>query len=109
MEKTIESKIRYHQLYDCYGTLLTEKQKTAFEYYYLDDYSLSEIAELLSVSRNAVYEQITIATNYLDDYESKLHLLEKNQLIESLINSVRELDSLPKELEPILKKLETWE
>lgn len=43
---------------DCYSDLLTEKQQTYLEYYYQEDYSLSEIAQILDVSRNAVFDNL---------------------------------------------------
>ena len=52
----LQEKIRHHQLYDIYGSLLTDKQKAYFSYYYFDDYSLS-IAKIAD-GRNAVFEQI---------------------------------------------------
>ena len=45
-------------LYDFYGELLTDKQRMYFEDYYFNNLSLSEIAENLGVSRNAVHKQL---------------------------------------------------
>jgi len=109
MEKALEDKIRYHHLFDIYGVLLTGKQKQAFEYHYLDDYSLSEIASLLNVSRNAVYEQITIATNYLDEYESKLGLLAKSEKSTKIIEQLKALNNLNPEMEKLIQELEKLE
>ena len=41
-------------LFDYYGELLTEKQKTCFDLYYNQDLSLSEIAEEAGVTRQGV-------------------------------------------------------
>lgn len=109
MEKVIEKKIRFHQLYDIYGKLLTDKQKTAFEYYYLDDYSLSEIAEILKVSRNAVYEQINIATSYLDEYEQKLNILSNREKMHKLIEKYKKNQNQDPLLKSLINDLETME
>lgn len=109
MEKVIEKKIRFHQLYDIYGKLLTDKQKTAFEYYYLDDYSLSEIAEILKVSRNAVYEQINIATSYLDEYEQKLNILNNREIMHKLIEKYKKNQNQDPLLKSLINDLETME
>jgi predicted DNA-binding protein YlxM (UPF0122 family) len=109
MEKAIENKIRYHKLYDLYGSLLTEKQRSAFEYYYLDDYSLSEIASLLNVSRNAVYEQINIATAYLEEYESKLNLLIKTEKTVSILEKMKRLSKDSDALLNLIQELEKME
>jgi len=50
----IDKKVYYSSLYDYYQKLLTEKQCNIFEDYYFNDYSLSEIADNLNVSRNAI-------------------------------------------------------
>lgn len=76
----------YHiSLYEIYNELLTVKQKKYFEAYYLDDLSLSEIAENLNVSRNAVFDQIKKTATILEEYEDKLHLLEKQNKIIKLM------------------------
>ena len=42
-------------LYDFYGELLTEHQKSIYEDFVLNDYSLSEIGEDRNISRQGVY------------------------------------------------------
>ena len=71
---------RMNLLIDFYGTLLTEKQRTILDYYFQEDYSLSEIAELQQTSRSAVYDLLKRCEKILEDYESKLHLLRHYQV-----------------------------
>ncbi len=49
------------------------------EMYYLEDYSLGEISELLNVSRQAVYDNIRRTEAMLETYEQKLCLYAKFQ------------------------------
>lgn len=72
------------ELYDIYGSLLTEKQKQYFEDYYFMDLSLSEIALNYSISRNGVYDQIKRVEQALYEYENKLNLYKKLNQIASL-------------------------
>lgn len=67
-------------LYDFYGQLLTEKQIEVFDLHYNNDYSLSEIAEELNISRQGVYDAIKRAREVLNDLESKLGLVRKFML-----------------------------
>lgn len=79
---------RINLLFDFYEPLLTEKQRTFLSYYFHDDYSLGEIAEQFSVSRQAIYEHIKRAETMLEEYEGKLQLLakhERRQAIAALI------------------------
>ncbi|MBN2853670.1 MAG: putative DNA-binding protein [Clostridia bacterium] len=69
--------IRINILLDFYSPLLTEHQVKILELYASDDYSLSEIAELTSISRQGVYDNINRATKQLEEYESKLNLYRK--------------------------------
>lgn len=70
----LEKKNFYNSLYQYYGTLFTSKQQEMFESYYVDDFSLSEIAENLGVSRNAVWDTIKKVIDKLEEYETKLKL-----------------------------------
>ncbi len=80
MESSLEKKQRVNLLMDCYCDLLTDKQQDYLTLYYEEDLSLAEIAEDLNVSRNAVYDNLKRAVASLEDYESKLHLLEKQRM-----------------------------
>ena len=66
-------------LYDFYGELLTEKQKQVYEMHYQNDLSLSEIAEELSISRQAVRDQLLRTEKILQGYEETLHLISRFQ------------------------------
>lgn len=73
MDKILEQTL----LYDFYGELLTEHQKQVYEDVVLNDYSLSEVAEEQGISRQGVHDLIKRCSKILQDYESKLHLVEK--------------------------------
>ena len=46
-------------LFDYYGRMLTDKQKEYLDLRYNQDLSLGEIAELMGVSRQAVFDNLT--------------------------------------------------
>lgn len=64
-------------LYDFYGELLTGHQKRVYEDVILNDYSFSEVAENLGISRQGVHDMIKRCNRLLAGYEEKLHLVEK--------------------------------
>lgn len=70
----LEKNNRMNYLISFYENLLTSKQKEYIEEYYVDDFSLSEIAENYQVSRQAVHDNIQRTEKILEEYESKLHL-----------------------------------
>ncbi len=72
-----EKNLRLIMLFDIYGELLTEAQKTMFDFYYNDDLSLSEIAENTGISRQGARDSIKRAEETLLSYEKKLRLAEK--------------------------------
>lgn len=73
MEKFVERTL----LYDFYGELLTKRQQQIYESVVLEDYSLSEVAEELNISRQGVHDMIRRCDKALEGYEEKLHLVEK--------------------------------
>lgn len=62
-------------LYDFYGVLLSDAQRAVMSLYHEDNLSLSEIAEELGQSRQAVHYTLKKAENTLDAYEEKLGLI----------------------------------
>ncbi|RKN86547.1 putative DNA-binding protein [Paenibacillus ginsengarvi] len=78
-EQSLEKTNRINMLFDIYGPLLTEKQRTFLGLYFHDDYSLGEISAEFEISRQAVYEHIKRAEVTLEDYEAKLRLLDKHE------------------------------
>lgn len=82
----IVKNFRLTRLYDFYSKLLTEKQKLIFEKYYFDDVSLGEIADILTISRQAVRDSLVNAEKTLNELESKINLLEKFDKIEKLLD-----------------------
>lgn len=87
-------------LYDIYGSLLTDKQQKYFEDYYFNNLSLSEISENEDITRNAIHKHIKDATEKLNYYEEKLKINEKNKKI---LEISKKLDKeLQKEIEKLI-------
>ena len=79
----MEKIVRQGMLYDLYGELLTEHQRTIYGELVNDDLSLSEIGELHGITRQGVHDLIHRCDKILGGYEDKLHLLEKKLAEES--------------------------
>ena len=65
--------LKYLQLFDAYGPLLTGHQRELCELYYMCDLSLTEIAEQKGVSKQSVSDTLAKSRALLDAYEAKLH------------------------------------
>ena len=87
MEKFVEQTL----LYDFYGELLTERQQQVYESVVLEDYSLSEVAENLGIRRQGVHDMIKRCNHTLEEYESRLHLVEKFLCIRKQVQKIKEL------------------
>lgn len=66
-------------LFDYYGDLLTERQKLCFDMHYNQDLSLSEIAQELSVSRQAVHDTLNRTELLLKNMEMKTGCVRRDQ------------------------------
>lgn len=90
-ENRLEKTNRINLLFDFYEALLTEKQQTFLKYYFLDDFSLGEIATEFAISRQAVYEHIKRAEEMLEAYEEKLGLLRKDEERSELLSRLQQV------------------
>lgn len=71
----IENIERQSMLFDFYGSLLSDSQNEVMALYHEDNLSLSEIAEELGQSRQAVHYTLKKAERALNGYEDKLGLV----------------------------------
>ncbi|WP_326908920.1 YlxM family DNA-binding protein [Sedimentibacter sp. MB31-C6] len=69
-----EKNFIYSILYDYYKDLLKENQANIIDLYYNQDYSLSEIAENMNISRQGVHDALKRAEKSLIEYEKKIKL-----------------------------------
>ncbi|WP_375782058.1 YlxM family DNA-binding protein [Paenibacillus baekrokdamisoli] len=95
-------------LFDFYELLLTDKQRTFLKYYFHDDYSLGEIADEFSISRQAVYEHVKRAESVLESYESKLQLIDKHEAAQawlSKLEAIAEDSSVSDELSTQMRQI----
>ncbi len=87
MEKIVEQGL----LYDFYGELLTEHQRQIYEGVVYDNLSLGEIAQEEGISRQAVHDIIRRCDKALQEYESKLRLVEKFMSIKKKVARISSL------------------
>ncbi len=78
-------------LYDFYGELLNDHQKSIYEDYVYNDIGLSEIAEERGISRQGVHDLIKRCNKALEEYEAKLHLVEKFEETKKLATDIKNL------------------
>lgn len=86
MEQIVEQTL----LYDFYGELLNEHQKQIYQEAVFNDLTLSEIADEHGISRQGVHDLIKRVTKTLNDYESKLHLVEKFMDTKAKVHEINE-------------------
>lgn len=84
----MEKMFYLNDLFDLYGELLTDKQQMYFKDYYFDNLSYGEIGEKYSISRNAIFHQLKIIEEKLENYEKILKLLDKKNQINDIIEIV---------------------
>ncbi|MGI8847942.1 MAG: YlxM family DNA-binding protein [Candidatus Dormibacteria bacterium] len=63
---------RLQRLLDVYGTLLTEHQREACRLHLEEDWSVSELAEHLGVSRSGAHDLVRRGITALERYEERL-------------------------------------
>ena len=81
MDKNIEMVM----LYEIYGKLLTVKQQSIFEEYYLYNLSLREIAENKKISYQAVRDSIKSSEIMLKNFENTIGMKEMVKKVEKAL------------------------
>ena len=107
MENTLqviqmEKFVRQSLLYDFYGELLTQTQKSIYEDVVMNDLSYSELAREYGISRQGVFDMMKRCDKKLEDFEKKLKLVEKFEnarekvaTIQTEIQALRERNENP--------------
>ncbi len=76
-------------LLDYYGAFLTERQYELSCMSADEDMSLSEIAEQVGISRQAVRDSLSKASAQLHEFEDRLHYAEHDRLLRGIAELLR--------------------
>jgi len=88
--KQVDKIFEYTILYDFYGALLKDKNRSVFEDYMFNDMSLSEIAADHDMTRQGVRDIVVRSKEKLISYEEKLGLVERFNTVKKQINNIIE-------------------
>lgn len=91
----MEKNYKISLLFDFYGALLSSKQRIVIESYYNSDYSLSEIAQEMGISRQGVRDTIKRAEQSLLNMEAKLGLYSR---FTEMTKELEQIKNLSKEV-----------
>ncbi|MGL5435192.1 MAG: YlxM family DNA-binding protein [Lachnospiraceae bacterium] len=97
----MESIVKQSLLYDFYGELLTEHQRSFYEDAVFNDMSLGEIAAERGISRQGVHDLIKRCDKILGEYEAKLHLVSKFQQTKAMVEEIQKLTRVFKDTQDL--------
>ena len=92
-------------LYEIYKELLNEKERNYFEYYYFEDYSMQEIADLYKVSKAYASKYLNKINDKIINYEKILKINDRNSKIIDLLKNVNDSELKSKIIELLQKKI----
>ena len=95
----MDKRFKLGYLFDIYGGLLTQKQQSIVNMYLNEDLSLSEIAKIDNISRQAAFDLLKRSEGVLLNYDEKLKLFDRyiknRELLEELKTCVdKNVDAL---------------
>lgn len=90
MEEKMLELVEHTLLYDFYGELLTEHQRHIYEMVVFEDCSISEVAREVGISRQGVHDMIKRCNKTLENYESRLGLVERFRRIRDRIHGLQQ-------------------
>ena len=105
VQQIITKTVTTARLLDAYGVLLPEKQRKYLSYFYEEDFSLAEIGEKYSVSRQAVHDAIRHGQAQLQDYEAALHLVAKDTNRQNTADKLRQLTGDNNKINELIEQL----
>ena len=88
-------------LFDVYETLLTDREKEIFKYYYYEDLSLSEISENLNITRTGVFNTLKKVEEKLLQYENNLKLMNIKNSLKGLLEE-QDIETIKSKLKKII-------
>ena len=98
---SVDEHVRFAELPDIYGNLLSDRQREYMYLHYAEDLSYGEIAEQSSISRQAVHDAIVHAREALRRFERELSLLSGPKSdgldMERIIEVIRRLERIASE------------
>ena len=77
-------------LFDYYGRMLTDKQKEYLDLRYNQDLSLGEIAEIMGVSRQAVFDNLTRTEALLRRMEENIGCIKRDMAVRKAAREILE-------------------
>ncbi len=109
-----EKNMRYCLLLDFYGEVLSDNQREMMDLYYNEDFSLSEIADEIGITRQGVRDAVRRAEDMLDSLEDKLGLIarfdrlraQRDEILEILSDETSPKGTVIKEAKAKLMLLE---
>lgn len=106
----VERAVRLAQLLDCYGGILTSRQRESLHLYCEEDFSLGEVAAYFGTSRQAVHDCLQRGTQALEQADASLGLLltarKRADLVARAMNVLGEITEEVKGNEAALSGLE---
>ncbi len=93
----LDKMLRFNELVDLYGGLLTERQRRLAVKHFQEDLSFGEIAAEEGVTRQAIYDAVRLAQGRLEQFEKRLGFaerqetarVERRQTLDEAINELR--------------------
>lgn len=101
----MQDRLEVSLLLDIYRDLLTEKQNSVMTLYYDENYSLGEIAELNSSSRQAIFDLIRRSEGQLMKFEEKLNIMKRQDQAEKRKEDLIRMLEDEKKLTPVIRKM----
>lgn len=95
-------------LLDIYGNLLKGRRKEILYYYYNEDYSLSEIGEIFSITKQGVRDFLVKGEKELLMYEENLNILENKFKLDNSLKRLLKKEDIG-EIKADLKKMIYYE